>query len=87
MSEAASQQINVKLPDGSIKQMPKGATALDVAKSISPRLADAALSAQAKPLKNGREARLIDLTQPLEEDTELRILTERDPESLEVITS
>src|SRR5947209_4211247 len=84
MSEAASQQINVKLPDGSIKQMPKGATALDVAKSISPRLADAALSAQAKPLKNGREARLIDLTQPLDEDTELRILTERDPESLEV---
>src|SRR5712671_4990478 len=80
----ASQQINVKLPDGSIKQMPKGATALDVARSISPRLADAALSAQAKPLKNGREARLIDLAQPLDEDTELRILTERDPESLEV---
>src|SRR5712671_3586154 len=49
-----------------------------------PRSADAALSAQAKPLKNGREARLIDLAQPLDEDTELRILTERDPESLEV---
>src|SRR3954469_5109037 len=83
MSEV-SQHINVKLPDGSVKQMPKGATALDVAKSIGQRLADAALSAQAKPLNNGREARLIDLTQPLEEDTELRILTERDPESLEV---
>src|SRR5712671_7891542 len=49
-----------------------------------PRSADAALSAQAKPLKNGREARLIDLAQPLDEDTELRILTERDPESLHV---
>src|SRR3954469_6920431 len=83
MSEV-SQHINVKLPDGSVKQMPKGATALDVAKSIGQRLADAALSAQAKPLNNGREARLIDLTQPLEEDTELRLLTDRDPEALEV---
>ena len=90
MSAETSQQINVKLPDGSIKQMPRGATALDVAKSIGQRLADAALSAQAKPLVAGSDggeggvAKLIDLTQPLNEDTELRILTERDPESLEV---
>jgi threonyl-tRNA synthetase len=38
-----SDNIHIKLPDGSDKEMPKGATALDVAKSISPRLADAAL--------------------------------------------
>ena len=110
--------IKVKLPDGSVKDVPKGTTALEVAKSISPRLADAALVAKAGPLnRNGGQASvqataetpkatdrsvrptqdgptqdgptqdkatLIDLTRPLEKDTELRILTERDPEALEV---
>jgi len=69
--------IHIKLPDGSDKEFPKGTTALDVAKSISPRLADAALAAKT----NGD---LIDLTKPLEKDTDLRLLTEKDPESLEV---
>ncbi|HTR26047.1 MAG TPA: threonine--tRNA ligase [Terriglobales bacterium] len=69
--------IHVKFPDGSVKEVAKGTTALDVAKSISPRLADAALAAKT----NGN---LIDLTRPLEKDTDLRILTEKDPESLEV---
>jgi threonyl-tRNA synthetase len=39
-------QIHVTLPDGSVKQVPKGTTPLDIAKSISPRLADAALVAK-----------------------------------------
>src|SRR5713101_6465086 len=69
--------IHVKLPDGSVKEVPKGTTALDIAKSISPRLADAALAAK----DNGN---LIDLTRPLEKDAELRILTDRDPEALQV---
>src|SRR5580698_6867207 len=72
-----SDSIHVKLPDGSTREVAKGATALDVAKSISPRLADAALAAKT----NGN---LIDLTRPLEKDTDLRILTDRDPEALEV---
>src|SRR5258707_6435906 len=72
-----SDSIHIKLPDGSTKEVPKGATALDVAKSISPRLADAALAAKT----NGN---LIDLARPLEKDTDLRILTDRDPEALEV---
>ncbi len=110
--------IHVKLPDGSVKDVPRGTSALDIAKSISPRLADAALAAQIKPLSsnghgNGHHpaageapggsaesgssaapasahapandgARLVDLTRPLEEDTELRLLTDRDPEALEV---
>ncbi len=70
--------IHVKLPDGSVKEVPRGTTPLDVARSISPRLADAALVAKS----NGT---LIDLTRPLEKDAELRILTERDPEALEVL--
>ena len=40
-----SENIKVKLPDGSAKEVPKGTTALDIAKAISPRLADAALAA------------------------------------------
>src|SRR3954462_14787908 len=86
MSEVASGNatIQVKLPDGSVKQLPKGTTALDVARSISPRLADAAIAASAKSMNNGDEPRLIDLNRPLEKDVELRILTEKDPEALEV---
>src|ERR1700752_2342818 len=72
-----AESIQVKLPDGSVKEVSKGTTALDVAKSISPRLADAALVAKT----NGD---LIDLTKPLEKDTDLRLLTDKDPEALEV---
>jgi threonyl-tRNA synthetase len=72
-----AENIHIKLPDGSEKEVPKGATALDVAKSISPRLADAAIAART----NGD---LIDLTRPLDKDTDLRILTEKDPEALGV---
>src|SRR5437764_11636517 len=69
--------ITIKLPDGSAKQVPRGTTALQVAEGISPRLAQAALAARS----NGD---LIDLTKPLERDAEVRILTEKDPEALEV---
>ncbi len=79
-----SDNIRVKLPDNSIKEVPKGTTALDIANSISPRLAQAAIAAQIRPMTNGNEPKLVDLTRPLESDAELRILTERDPESLGV---
>src|ERR1700737_2847532 len=69
--------IQVRLPDGTVKDVPKGTTALEIAKSIGQRLADAALVAKT----NGD---LIDLTRPLEKDTELRLLTDRDAEALEV---
>src|SRR5438067_1128028 len=81
--------IKVKLPDGSEKEVPRGTTPLDVARSISPRLADAALVARVRPL-NGAKApqdgrgQLVDLARPLESDAEVRILTEKDPESLGV---
>src|SRR5215475_4356608 len=71
-----AESIHVTLPDGSEKEVPSGTTALDIAKSISPRLADAALVAKT----NGD---LIDLARPLEKDTDLRLLTEKDPEALE----
>src|SRR5512133_3244933 len=91
------EMIKVKLPDGSVKEVPQGTTALDIAKSISPRLASAALVAAIRPLGDGTQAaaggaavatatesRLVDLTRPLRDDVELRILTEKDPEALEV---
>src|SRR3954466_1530792 len=73
----ASQTVKITLPDGSSRELPRGSTAYEVAKSISPRLADAALAAKV----NGK---VIDLSRSLEEDAEVRILTEKDPESLEV---
>src|SRR5438270_12808789 len=70
--------IRITLPDSSIRKLPKGATAFDVATQISPRLADAAYAAKT-------DGKLTDLFAPLEQDTELRILTDKDPESLEVL--
>jgi threonyl-tRNA synthetase len=46
---ANADSIKVQLPDGSIKEFPAGATPLDVANSISPRLAAAAVIARIRP--------------------------------------
>src|SRR5919201_1186349 len=72
-----AESVKIKLPDGSVQEKPRGVTPLEVAKAISPRLAGAALVAKS----NGD---LIDLNKPLEQDTDLRILTEKDPEALQV---
>src|SRR5258706_1037981 len=69
--------VNITLPDGSVKPVPAGSTPLDIAKSISPRLADAALVARV----NGD---LVDLTRPIEKDAKVEILTSKDPAALEV---
>src|SRR5580704_12619701 len=47
---ANAESIKVHLPDGSIKEFPAGSTPLDVAQSISPRLAAAAVVARIRPL-------------------------------------
>jgi len=75
------EQIHITLPDGSVKEMPKGTTPADVARSISPRLADAALVARVAAPNDG-EGELIDLRRPLDHDVKLQILTERDPDAL-----
>src|SRR5690242_7705142 len=69
--------LQVTLPDGSIHSVPAGSRPIDVARSISPRLADDALVAQV----NGD---LWDLDRPLESDSSLRILTPKNPEALQV---
>jgi threonyl-tRNA synthetase len=47
---AIADSIKVHLPDGSIKEFPAGSTPLDVAQSISPRLAAASIVARIRPL-------------------------------------
>jgi len=47
---SSEKTIHVQLPDGSEKTLPAGSTPLDVANSISPRLAAAAVVARIKPL-------------------------------------
>jgi len=42
--------IKIQLPDGSIREVPKGTTALDIANSISPRLAAAVVVARIRAL-------------------------------------
>jgi threonyl-tRNA synthetase len=69
--------LQITLPDGSTKQMPVGATPLDVANSISPRLADAAIVARV-------DGDLWDLTRPLDKDVRLQLLTNKDADALEV---
>ena len=71
------ESILVTLPDGTERTVEKGTTARAVAESISPGLARAALAAQLND-------DVVDLAQPIDHDASVRILTERDPESLEV---
>ncbi|MGC8793534.1 MAG: threonine--tRNA ligase [Bryobacteraceae bacterium] len=71
------EEISVTLPDGSSLRVPKGTRPIDIARSLSRRLAEEAIVARV----NGE---LVDLTRPLESDAALQILTPRDPEALEV---
>ena len=70
-------QVTVTLPDGSTKEIPAGAPVRAVAEAISPRLADAALVAWV-------DDKLVDLTYPLTTDAAVRIVTNKNPEALEV---
>jgi threonyl-tRNA synthetase len=69
--------INVSLPDGSVKAVAEGASPLDVARSIGQRLADDCIVAEV----NGQ---LWDLTRPFDGDSTLKLLTTKNPEALEV---
>ena len=63
--------INITLPDGAVKQYEKGATALDIAKSISEGLARKVLAANV----NGQ---VCDATRPINQDASLKLLTWND---------
>jgi threonyl-tRNA synthetase len=69
--------ITITLPDGAQKQVAPGTTPLEIARSISPRLADDAIVARV----NGE---LVDLTRPITTDASVAILTTGDSAALEV---
>ena len=73
--------IHITLPDGKVQEVPKGTTPADIARGISPRLADAALVARVAAPNDGA-GELIDLRRPLDRDVKLQILTEKDPDAL-----
>ena len=63
--------INITLPDGSVRQYPKGTTSLQVAQSISEGLARNVLSAKI----NGE---VVDATRAIDADASLQLLTWND---------
>jgi threonyl-tRNA synthetase len=70
-------QINIKFPDGSVKQYSKGVSSLDIAKSISSGLADNVLVSEI----NGS---LVDLVKPINEDAEIKLYKFDDEEGKKV---
>src|SRR5262245_579591 len=77
--------MRVKLPDGSFRDLPDGATGADLAADIGPGLARAALAIRivdGTPEKRDGtaydEGRIHDLSQPLEDGQTVEIVTAKD---------
>src|SRR5690606_31518373 len=66
-----TETLKISLPDGSVREVPQGATPADVAAAIGPGLAKAALAARV-------DGELRDLTRPFEGDAQLALVTARD---------
>src|SRR5712671_1272897 len=70
--------LNIRLPDGSQKSFPGPTTVAEIAQAIGPGLARAALAGKV----NGE---LVDTSFRIDSDAELSIVTERDPDGLDII--
>jgi threonyl-tRNA synthetase len=69
--------VEITLPDGSKRSIEAGSRPIDIAQSISSRLADAAIVAKV-------DGELYDLTRPIDKNASVQILTSKDPEALPV---
>jgi threonyl-tRNA synthetase len=81
MSQAAStdqREIEITLPDGSVRTYPAGTTAGEVAASIGRGLANAALAARV-------DGEVVDLDRPIKGDARIEIFTDRTGDALEVL--
>jgi threonyl-tRNA synthetase len=78
MAPDSQDQIAITLPDGSVRRFARGITGGEIAASIGPGLAKAAVA-----VKLDGEPR--DLTRPIDHDTKLAILTRDAPEAVEII--
>jgi threonyl-tRNA synthetase len=70
--------INIKLPDGSIRQFEQPPTVAQVAADIGPGLAKAALAGRV-------DGKLVDTSFPIERDATLAIVTDKDPAGVEIL--
>jgi threonyl-tRNA synthetase len=70
--------VKVTLPDGSVREVERGAPVLAVAEAIGARLAKAALAGKV-------DGRVVDLSRPLEHDAAVEIITDRSPEAAAVL--
>ncbi len=80
MTQPASsiREVSITLPDGAIRQYPAGVTPAEIAAGISKSLAKSALAARI-------DGKLADLSQPIEADAAIAIVTARDEkEALEL---
>jgi threonyl-tRNA synthetase len=68
----------ISLPDGSVREFPAPPTVAEVAAAIGPGLAKAALAGRV-------DGTLVDTSYRIEHDAQLAIVTDRDPDGLEVI--
>jgi threonyl-tRNA synthetase len=70
--------MRIELPDGSAKELEDGASGADLAAAIGPGLARAALAVKV-------DGQVRDLARPLADGERVEIVTDRSPESLELI--
>src|SRR4249919_1887382 len=70
-ANSMSEMFKIKLPDGSVREMPEGSTPADVAAAIGPGLAKAALAARI-------DGEVRDLNRPFEGDSNLALITSKD---------
>ncbi len=70
--------MNITLPDGSIRELDSGSTGLDLANSIGPGLAKAALAVTVNGVQR-------DLCDPIMKDSEVSIITIESDEGLEIM--
>ncbi len=75
---AAASLVSLTLPDGSVRQLPAGATGAELAASIGPRLAQAAIAV----LVDGAER---DLQSPLPDGASVSVVTPPSPEGREIL--
>ena len=69
---------NLKLPDGSVRELPDGSTVMRLAESIGRGLAKAAIVGRV-------DGKLVDLSHPLSGDHDVAIVTDRDADALGVL--
>jgi len=74
-----SELLKIRLPDGSVREMPRGSTPADIAAAIGPGLAKAALAARV-------DGEVRDIMRPLERDADVSLITGRDEaDALELV--